>query len=130
MSNTISTALGMVPIPSQVSNTTPVVVPPSNINTDFEFARTNMYDAITKGQDALDELINLAKQQQAARGFEVVSTMINTLIAANKELLDIHKKHQDLSKTDEPSGKQNIHNNLVISSADLLNMIKGKENGK
>ena len=130
-SNTMSAALGMTPLPAVVPNNVPaVVIPPIDIDNDFEFARTNIYDVIVKGQDALDELINLAKQQQAARGFEVVSTLINTLVTANKELLDIHKKHQELKSDDESTGKTNINNNLVISSADLLSMLKDKANGK
>lgn len=128
MSNTISTALNMAPLPVTVSNSTPVVIPPADANNDFDFARTNMYDAIVKGQDALDELVGIAKQNQQARTFEVVSTLINTLVSANKELVDLHKKHKDLMKSDEPSGKTNINNNLVISAADLLNMLKNKSN--
>lgn len=123
----MSTALNMAPLPV-VANTTAVVVPPPDINNDFEYARTNMYDAITKGQDALNELILVAKATQEARPYEVVSILINTIVAANKDLLDIHKKHQDLSKTNEPSNKTNINNNLVISSAELLSMLKSKVN--
>ena len=129
MSNTISTALNMAPMPA-VSNSTPVVVPPPDIENDFEFARTNMYDAIVKGHDALDELVNIAKSTQQARAFEVVSTLVNTLVAANKDLLEIHKKRQDLTDKDEGQTKTNITNNLTISSAELLSMIKDKANGK
>lgn len=126
MSNTISTALNMAPLPVSTSNSTPVVIPPTDVTNDFEFARTNMYDAIVKGQDALDELVGIAKQNQQARTFEVVSTLINTLVSANKELVDLHKKHKELTKADDTSGKTNINNNLVISAADLLNMLKNK----
>ena len=128
MSNTMSNALNMAPLPVVVNSKVPVEVPPPDIDTDFEFARTNMYDAIVKGQEALDELIIIAKQTQQARSFEVVSTLINSLVTANKEILDIHKKHKELTKTDEPSGKT-INNNLVISASDLLSMIKDKANG-
>lgn len=128
MSNTISTALNMAPLPTPVSNSIPVTVPPPSVETDFEFARTNMYDAIIKGQDALDELVGIARQNQQARTFEVVSTLINTLVSANKELIDLHKKNKDLTKDDAPANKTNINNNLVISASDLLDMLKKKAN--
>ncbi len=128
MSNTISTALNMAPLPVTQANSTPVVVPPPDLNNDFEFARTNMYDAIVKGQDALDELVGIAKQNQQARTFEVLSTLINTLVSANKELVELHKKHKDLTKDDAPVNKTNINNNLVVSAADLLDMLKKKAN--
>lgn len=128
MSNTISTALNMAPLPVAASNSTPVVVPPPDVSTDFEFARTNMYDAIVKGQDALDELVGIAKQNQQARTFEVVSTLINTLVSANKELIELHKKHKELTKEDVPANKTNINNNLVVSASDLLDMLKKKSN--
>ena len=129
MSNTISTALNMAPMPVSASNSTPVIVPPPSVETDFEFARTNMYDAIVKGQEALDELVNITKQRQAARDFEVVSTMINTLIAANKDLMELHKKSKELMKEETPVNKTNINNNLVVSAADLLDMLKKKSDG-
>ena len=128
MSNTISTALNMAPLPVTTSNSTPVVVPPTSVENDFEFARTNMYDAIVKGADALDELVGIAKQTQQARSFEVVSTLINTLVSANKELVDLHKKHKELTKDDEPVNKTTVNNNLVLSTADLLDMLKKKAN--
>ena len=128
MSNTISTALNMAPMPVSASNSTPVVIPPTSVENDFEFARTNMYDAIVQGQDALDELVGIAKQNQQARTFEVVSTLINTLVSANKELVDLHKKHKDLTKEETPASKTNINNNLVLSAADLLDMLKKKAN--
>lgn len=128
MSNTISTALNMSPLPVSTTPSTPVVVPEPSVQNDFEFARTNMYDAIVKGQDALDELVGIAKQNQQARTFEVVSTLINTLVSANKELMELHKKHKDLTKDDVPVNKTNINNNLVVSAADLLNMLKKKAN--
>lgn len=128
MSNTISTALNMAPMPVAASNSVPVVIPPTSVENDFEFARTNMYDAIVKGQDALDELVGIAKQNQQARTFEVVSTLINTLVSANKELVELHKKHKDLTKEDVPDNKTNINNNLVLSASDLLDMLKKKAN--
>ena len=128
MSNTISTALNLAPLPISTSNSTPLVIPPTSVENDFEFARTNMYDAIVKGADALDELVGIAKQNQQARTFEVVSTLINTLVSANKELVDLHKKHKELTKEDTPVNKTNINNNLVVSASDLLDMLKKKAN--
>lgn len=127
MSNTISTALNMAPMPVVAANATPRILPEPDPTTDFEFARSNMYETIIKGQETLTELVNIAKQSQTGAIFESVSTLINSLVTANKELLEIHKKHRDLTQ-ENTGGKQTINNNLTISSSELLSMLKADKN--
>lgn len=59
---------------------------------DFDLARETMRDMITKGNDALDELIHLAKQDQSPRMFEVVATLIKTISDSAKDLQGFHEK--------------------------------------
>ena len=59
--------------------------------TDFQYARENLYNLIERGQDGLEELLEIAKQSQHPRAFEVVGQMIDKLANTNKELLNLHK---------------------------------------
>jgi len=99
------------------------------VEKDYNFARDNMYDVIEKGTEALDYLLELAKQSEHPRAFEVVSTLTKTIVDANKDLLEVQKKLKDLTaeeKTDQP---QNVTNALFVgSTADLQKLIKG-DNG-
>lgn len=89
---------------------------------DFDYARENLYDVISKGQEALFDMLDVAKQSQHPRAYEVLSTLINTLVSANKDLLELQKKKKDLFKTEETP--QTINNNLFVgSTAELQKLI-------
>ena len=89
------------------------VTPAVNENddeTDFQYARENLYNLIERGNDGLEELLEIAKQSEHPRAFEVVGQMIGKLTETNKELLNLHKSKKDI-KTDS-SGPKNVSNNL------------------
>lgn len=96
-----------------------------DIKEDFNTARNNIHEVITKGTVALDYLLELAKASEHPRAFEVVGQLTKTLVDANKDLLEIQKKFKDLSeeKKDSP---QSVTNALFVgSTADLQKLIKG-----
>lgn len=90
---------------------------------DFDTARDAMLVALETGQGALEKLAQLAEGSQHPRAFEVVSTLINTIGNMSKDLVNLHKQKKDLIA--KPQQQQTINNNLVISTNDLLKMIKG-----
>jgi hypothetical protein len=100
---------------------------------DIEKARENIEEIIEHGKDSLATLVDLAKQSQSARAFEVVSTMMKTMLDANKEFVDMSTKRkyakEDHGSAGTPGNTTNVtNNNLILSTTDLLKMIKG-ENG-
>lgn len=98
-----------------------------DIKEDFNTARNNIHEVISKGTVALDYLLELAKASEHPRAFEVVGQLTKTLVDANKDLLDIQKKFKDLSeeKKDSP---QSVTNALFVgSTADLQKLIKGQD---
>ena len=115
-------------------NTKPAVIPKTDsqqkdIQNDYEYVRGNLYGVIEQGSDALNSLLELAKASEHPRAFEVVSQLTKTLVDANKDLIDIQKKVKDLKKEETPAESGDVTNNnlFVGSTADLLKMIKGKE---
>ena len=96
---------------------------------DIEQARGNIKNIIEKGDDALAEMIELAKQSESPRAFEVASTLMKTLLDANKDFVEMStKKKYAKEELNGPTEKQqqNItNNNLILSTADLLKMMKG-----
>lgn len=100
----------------------------NQIADDFEFARDNLYDIIGKGTEALEELVNIASQSQSPRDYEVLGTMINTLVTANKSLLEMQKKKKELIISAAPEAAQNITNNLFVgSTAELQKFITDRK---
>lgn len=106
---------------------TPLATAQEEVIDDIATAQQNISDIISKGTDSLDELIAVAKQSQNPRAYEVVSTLMKTLIDANKEMVGMSEKKK-YAKEDHPSGQATTNvtnNNLILSTTDLLKMIKG-----
>ena len=90
---------------------------------DFQYARENLYNLIERGQDGLDELLEIAKASQHPRAFEVVGQLVDKLTTTNKELLNLHKSKKDI-KT-EKGGPTSVNNNLFVgSTAELQKFLK------
>lgn len=101
----------------------------STVQDDFEYARENLMDVIGKGQEALFDLMDVARQSQHPRAYEVLSTMMNTLVGANKDLLDLQAKKKKLLEQDPSADSQQVTNNLFVgSTAELQKMLDQRRN--
>ena len=124
--------LGIVETPQRDVAKTEKVKPLVNgqeDETDFQYARENLYNLIERGQDGLEELLEIAKQSQHPRAFEVVGQMIDKLANTNKELLNFHKTKKDI-QAEKPSGPTNVTNALFVgSTSELQKLLKGKTDG-
>ena len=123
----ISQSLGLQPIEYPEKQE---IIEPNRHKDDYEYARQNLYDVIEKGNHALEDIMDIAKQSESARAFEVVTNLIKTMVDANKDLLQLAKTKKELDKTEEPQEGKTVNNNLFVgSSAELLKMIKDKTDG-
>jgi hypothetical protein len=121
--------MDVVPSTSNV----PAIVPEADthseeITADAAYVRSNMYSLMQQGQDALQYAIDLAKQSDSPRAFEVVGSLMKNLSDINMQLLDSHEKKSKLiaPKKDEPAGPQKVVNNSIVfqgSTADLNRML-------
>lgn len=120
MKDPLDDALGLPPI---VRSPTEPVVPDSDTN-DYDEARKNLYRLIAKAEDHLDELGEVAMISQHPRAFEVYSNLLKTTIDANKELLGLKKTNKEISGIGS-EGPKTINNNLIMTTDEVLKMIKG-----
>lgn len=141
----LSRALGLRPLEEAKKEELPVIVEheevlPAEPNTladenirDMEKARKNIQNIIEQGDDALKEMMDLAKQSESPRAFEVASTLMKTLLDANKDFVDMStKKKYAIEERNGPkeAAQTNVtNNNLILSTVDLLKMIKGDIDG-
>ena len=118
----IADSMNMAPLVVEPIEEASKPLVPTQISDDFEQARGNLYSIIAQGGESLEDLIELAKQSQNPRAYEVVSTMINSLVVANEKLLDLQKKKKDLEV--DKGGPKTINNTLVVTTAELQKMLK------
>ena len=93
---------------------------------DYNYARENYYNLIERNQDAIEEMLEIAKQSEHPRAFEVVGQLIKSGLDANKELMGLHKTKKELSI--EKGGDGVSVNNAVFvgSTAELQKLLKAK----
>jgi hypothetical protein len=104
----------------------------NNIENDYEHSRDTYYDLIEKGRESLELMIQVARESEHPRAFEVLSGMIKNISDVNDKLMDLNKKHKDINKPEEsvnalPNGTTN--NNVFIgSTTDLQRMLGNLDN--
>ena len=125
----ISTILGLPYVPESKGEIVETIhVEPSSdkAESDYEYARRNLYDIIENGQRALDDMIDFAKQAQHPRAYEVVGTLINNLVDANQKLLHLSKQVKDIRAKENKESPDSVTNNLFVgSTAELQKLLKG-----
>ncbi len=105
---------------------TEIVEVKTPIEDDAEFARGNIRNLIEKGNEAMSDLLNVAKASEHPRAYEVAAGLINNLADLNKDLLEIQKRKRDLSPQ-ESSGSKNINVDKAVfvgSTAELVKLLK------
>ena len=97
-------------------------------DTDFRYARENMYHIIERGRDAMDELLEIAKAEESPRAFEVFGQLLKNMTDTQSTLMELHQKKQKLENDgdrQEVTRAQNGTNALFVgSTADLLKLVK------
>ena len=114
-----------------LQETLPVVIESvdtdSDKMSDYEATRANLYELLHKNQKALEYILEVAKQTDAPRAYEVVGQFVKQQAEINKDIMDLHVKMKELES--ENSGPTSVTNALYIgSTAELQKLIKGTPN--
>ena len=111
------------------SSVVPYSPPPEDASIDSDNVRLNIYGLIDKGNHALDNILEIARQSESPRSFEVFTSLLKTVADMNLQLLEVQKKKQELSKkpSEDSNSSGSITNNNAIfvgSTSELHNMLK------
>ena len=94
---------------------------------DYQLARQTMRKLLLKGEDTLEELINLSKNSEHPRSYEVTGQFIKTLSDVSKDLLGLQKQVKEL-QADDPV-QIGTQNNVVFagSTSELMKLLGKKD---
>ena len=99
----------------------------NDLNTDYRYARENIYNIIERGQEAIEDLLQDARDSGNARMFEVIGQLIKTVGEQNQNLVNVHKQVKDITQ-DTKAVPSNVTNALFVgSTAELQKMLKDKK---
>lgn len=137
MSDTLSKVFDVEPIeqPKTEIITKDGEILPSDtaVEDDFNTSRKNLRELLEQGQTALMHALDVARQSEHPRAFEVVGNLMKQLADVNQQLMDIHqqkKKLEDPGKESKDTKAKTVNNNLFVgTTADLNKLLKDMAKG-
>ena len=133
----IDKALGVFdPVQSAIEQNNivvPKVKPPQSneddIENDYKYQRENFYGLVEKGSQAIEGILELAKEGEHPRAYEVAGNLIKQVAEVTEKLGDLQEKMRKLKEVPN-SAPKNVTNALFVgSTAELQKMLKGKSDG-
>jgi len=100
-----------------------------NVRNDYEYSRQTYYDLVERGKDALDMMIEVARESEHPRAYEVLAGLIKNTSDVNDKLMDLNKKQRDLLKkaeeeSNQPQIGQQTNNVFLGSTADIQRLLQ------
>ena len=121
------------PTPKEVVVNEPVTRPSDeldDVDADYKYQRDNFYNLIEKGQNAIEGILNVAKESDHPRGYEVAGNLIKQVAEVTEKLGDLQEKMKKLKEVPNSAAK-NVTNALFVgSTAELQKMLKGNNSEK
>ena len=97
-----------------------------DIENDYKYQRDNFYNLVEKGSSAIDGILELAKESEHPRTYEVAGNLIKQVAEVTEKLGDLQEKMRKLKEVPDRAPK-NVTNALFVgSTAELQKLIKGK----
>ena len=93
---------------------------------DYEYQRQNFYNLVERGTDAVEGILELAKESDHPRAYEVAGNLIKQVAEVTEKLGDLQEKMKKLKQVPNKAPK-NVTNDLFVgSTAELQKMLKEK----
>ena len=113
-------------VPTVIPKIIPNIVEVSedDIEDDYKYQRDNFYNLVEKGSDAIDGILELAKEGEHPRAYEVAGQLIKNVAEVTEKLGDLQEKMRRLKEVPSNAPK-NVTNALFVGSTkELQKMLK------
>ena len=116
-----------VPVVSEKSDKPITIHSDTGENPDANYSRSNYYNLIEKGNEALDGILEVAKESQHPRAYEVAANMIKNLSDVTEKLMILQKQQLDLKPKEAAPTNINVDKAVFVgSTAELLKKLKNE----
>jgi len=100
-----------------------------DVDADYKYQRENFYNLVERGQDAIEGILEIAKESEHPRTYEVAGNLIKQVAEVTEKLGELQEKMKRLKEVPNTAPK-NVTNALFVgSTAELQKMLKGKTDG-
>ena len=97
-----------------------------DVTKDYEYSRDSYYNLIDKGNEAIQGILDIAKEGQHPRAYEVAGQLIGQVATTVDKLQDLQKKLKDLKEVPNKTNA-NIKNALFVGSTTELQKMLNKK---
>ena len=95
-----------------------------DVDSDYKYQRENFYNLIERGQDAIDGILEVAKQSDHPRSYEVAGNLISQVAEVTEKLSRLQSSMKRLKEVPSNAPK-NVTNALYVgSTAELQKLLK------
>ena len=116
----------VIPTKSKVSHYTNELTGEDDIEDDYKYQRDNFYNLVEKGSAAIDGILELAKESEHPRTYEVAGNLIKQVAEVTEKLGDLQEKMRKLKEVPS-NAPRNVTNALFVgSTTELQKMLKDK----
>ena len=99
-----------------------------DLEVDYEKTRAKYYELLDKGTEALEGMLEVAKQTDEARAYEVVGQLLKNTSEVNREIVELQKRMEEIKVIDKKIKPSKVTNALFVgSTADLAKLIKKED---
>ena len=127
--NVLDNVLGITDVVETTTSTVTlpqVRKPDEESDNDYKYQRENFYRLVERGQDAIDGILELAKETEHPRSYEVAGQLIKNVADVTEKLGELQLKMQKLKEVPS-NAPRNVTNALFVgSTSELQKMLKGK----
>ena len=114
----------VMPAKSDVSHYTAELTGENDIEDDYKYQRANFYNLVEKGSAAIDGILELAKESEHPRTYEVAGQLIKNVAEVTEKLGDLQEKMRRLKEVPN-NAPRNVTNALFVGSTkELQKMLK------
>jgi DNA polymerase III delta subunit len=93
-----------------------------DIDSDYKYQRENFYNLVEKGSRAIEGILELAKESEHPRTYEVAGNLIKQVAEVTEKLGDLQEKMKKLKEVPD-SAPKNVTNALFVGSTTELQKI-------
>jgi len=101
-----------------------------NVQSDYDYSRSTYYELIEKGKESLELMIEVARESEHPRAFEVLSNMIKGIADVNDKLMALNKITKEVKQDKAKEQLAVTNNNVFIGSTSELQKLLIKEREK
>ena len=114
-------------VASTKHQTVTVIPRPQTDEDDFKYSRENLYHIIERGQDALSGILQVAKETDHPRAYEVAGQLLKTNAENTEKLVNLQTTKKKLIDIEQPQRVTNNNTLFVGSTKELQQIIKNKK---